>query len=225
VLLVRLGTAVLLIAAAACQSAPKGPDISALTMSRQAVVVTTDGAEATTGTLRRYERESLQAAWRPVGNPVPVVIGRKGLALPGQKREGDGKSPSGVFPLGEAFGFAADADLQISYKQLRPTTECVDDSDSFYYNQVVDRDMIPRVDWSSSEKMRGIEQYRWGVVVEYNTPAEQHRGSCIFLHIWSGPESTTAGCTAMKQEDLLAIMKWLEPQANPLLVQGVRGVF
>jgi zinc D-Ala-D-Ala dipeptidase len=217
--------AILLVAAAACQSAPKTPDTSALMVSRQAIVVTTENADATTGTLRRYERESIQAAWRPVGNPVPVVIGRKGLAPPGQKREGDGRSPSGVFPVGDAFGFAADADFQIAYKQLRPTTECVDDSDSFYYNQVVDRDMIPRVDWSSSEKMRGIEQYRWGVIVDYNTPAEQHKGSCIFLHIWSGPDSTTAGCTAMKQDDLLAIMKWLEPQANPLLVQGVRGVF
>ena len=210
----------LLLLAAACQT-PRVPD--SLAASRQAVVVETENWNATTGTLRRYERDSTQSPWRAVGEPVPVVLGRKGLAPAGQKREGDGRSPSGVYPLGTAFGFAADADLHIPYRQIRETTECVDDSRSFFYNEIVDRDLTPRVDWSSSERMRQIAQYRWGVVVEYNTPAEARRGSCIFLHIWSGPHSTTAGCTAMRQEDLETILRWLEPQANPMLVQFPRG--
>ncbi len=211
-----------LLLAAACQSS-KMPD--ALAASRQAIVVVTENWAATTGTLQRYERGSVQEPWRKVGEAVPVVIGRKGLAPAGQKREGDGRSPAGVYPLGTAFGFAADADLHIPYRQLRDTTECVDDSDSFYYNQIVDRDMIPRIDWSSSERMRAIDQYRWGVVVDYNTPAQPRRGSCVFLHIWSGPGSTTTGCTAMPQEDLQTLLRWLDPTANPQLVQRVGAGF
>ncbi|HSP15076.1 MAG TPA: L,D-transpeptidase family protein [Thermoanaerobaculia bacterium] len=219
-LLVRLGA--LLLIAAACQPPRIVPN--ALAVSRQAIVVVADQPNATTGKLQRYERDSLQAPWRAAGDAVPVVFGRKGLAPAGQKREGDGRSPSGIFPLGTVFGFAQSIDLRMPYRQLRETTECVDDSASFYYNQIVDRDMVP-VDWSSSEKMREIGQYHWGVVVEYNTPPKPQRGSCIFLHIWSGPNSTTAGCTAMRQEDLQTILLWLDPRANPLLVQGVEAGF
>ncbi len=210
----------LLLLAAACQSS-KMPDT--LAASRQAIVVITESWSATSGTLQRYERDSVQTPWRKAGDAVPVVVGRKGLAPAGEKREGDGRSPAGVYPLGTAFGFAADADLHVPYRQLGETAECVDDSQSFYYNQIVDRDLIPCVDWSSSEKMRTIEQYRWGVVVDYNTPAQPRRGSCIFLHVWSGPGSTTAGCTAMRQEDLETILQWLDPAANPQLVQFPQG--
>ena len=213
--------ALLLLLAAACQTPQVADPLAA---SRQAVVVETENWDATTGTLRRYERDATQPVWHAVGDPVPVVIGRKGLAPPSQKREGDGRSPAGIYPLGTAFGFAPDADLHIPYREIRETTECVDDSDSFFYNEIVDRDLTPRVDWSSSERMRQIPQYRWGVVVEFNTPPQPRRGSCIFLHIWSGPDSTTAGCTAMRREDLETIVRWLEPQANPMLVQFPKGI-
>jgi len=40
--------------------------------------------------------------------------------------------------------------------------------------------------------------YRLGVFVEHNTkPRRAGFGSCIFLHIWSGPTEPTIGCTAM----------------------------
>jgi D-alanyl-D-alanine dipeptidase len=158
-----------------------------------------------------------------VGAAVRVVVGRAGLAPAGEKREGDGRAPAGIYAVGSAFGFAPAADLRVPYRQLRDTTECVDDSASRYYNQLIDRDSVPHVDWSSSEKMRSIEQYRWGIVVNYNTPPEPRHGSCIFLHIWSGPSSTTAGCTAMNQADLETLLHWLDPAANPRLVQYPRA--
>ena len=192
--------------------------------SRQAIVVLTDNNDTTAGTLQRYEREA-GGAWRAVGGRVAVVVGRTGLANDGAKHEGDGKSPSGVFTLGTAFGFAPSADLRVPYRQLRDTTECVDDPASRYYNQIVDRDAVSAVDWKSSEKMRAVDQYRWGMVVNYNTPATPQRGSCIFLHIWGGPSSSTAGCTAMPVEDLETVLRWLDPVANPRLVQYTRAEF
>jgi D-alanyl-D-alanine dipeptidase len=190
--------------------------------SRQGLIVVTDDAGATSGTLHRWERDAAGGRWREVGGGVAVVVGRKGVAPDGAKREGDGRSPGGTYSLGTAFGFAESANFRVSYRQIRSTTECVDDSASRYYNQIVDRDEVPAVDWSSSEKMRAVDQYRWGIVVNYNTPAAPQRGSCIFLHIWSGPSSSTAGCTAMKQEDLATVLRWLDPTANPRLVQFTR---
>jgi D-alanyl-D-alanine dipeptidase len=96
----------------------------------------------------------------------------------------------------------------------------VDDEASAYYNTVVDRAAVAKVDWNSAEHMRQIAQYRLGVIVGYNAnPPVKGRGSCIFLHIWSGPASTTAGCTALDAGALESLMRWLDRSRRPMLVQ------
>ena len=196
------------------------------------VLVVTPAWDSTSGSLRRFERETPRGAWRQVGGTVPIVVGRTGVAWDGQlglaragepvKREGDGRSPAGIFPLDTAFGFDARQSapwVRLPYVQLRTTTECVDDGQSVHYNTIVDRDAVPRVDWTSSEKMRSIGQYEFGVHVAYNAPPTPSRGSCIFLHIWAGPRSVTAGCTAMDEGALEALMRWVDPARRPMLVQ------
>jgi L,D-peptidoglycan transpeptidase YkuD (ErfK/YbiS/YcfS/YnhG family) len=166
------------------------------------------------------------------GHEVPIVVGASGLAwgddaLGGaddpRKREGDGRAPAGVFPLDSAFGFAprsAMSWVRLPYVPLVAGSECVDDTASVHYNTVLDRGQISPVDWSSAERMRAIGQYQVGVMVAYNTrPVRRGRGSCIFLHIWSGPASSTAGCTAMPRSDVDALLAWLDPAEAPVLVQ------
>lgn len=188
--------------------------------SRQIAVVTTPNPNAVDGTLQRYARATTHEAWTKVGDPIPIVVGRNGLAA--DKHEGDGRAPAGIFHLGPAFGFdAAATDLSLPYLQLQPTTECVDDTSSAHYNTIVDRAKTSPVDWASSEKMRAVQQYRRGAVVQYNTPPSPGAGSCIFLHIWSGPSHGTAGCTAMSAADLDVLLRWLSPSLNPRLLAGV----
>ena len=68
--------------------------------------------------------------------------------------------------------------------------------------------------------MREVEGYRWGLVVEHNSaPPAAGRGSCIFLHVWAGPDVGTAGCTALERPNLEALLRWLAPRRRPLLVQ------
>ena len=107
----------------------------------------------------------------------------------------------------------------VPYTPLAPTVECVDDTASTHYNRVVDRAAVGTVDWNSSERMREVDGYRWGVVVAHNARAVPGRGSCIFLHIWAGPSKGTAGCTAMEQPRLEALLRWLDSSKMPLLVQ------
>ena len=203
-----------------------------LDVARQLVVVTTPDWNATSGMLRRYARETRTGAWTLVGGSTQVVIGRTGLAwaddsmrVSGQpvKREGDGKSPAGVFPLDTAFGFAprdSMAALRLPYVTLMPGSDCVDDDRSAHYNTVVDRARVAGVDWNSAEHMRQIAVYRIGVIVGYNaSPAVPGRGSCIFLHIWGGPSSTTAGCTALDATALDGLMRWLDRDRRPVIVQ------
>jgi D-alanyl-D-alanine dipeptidase len=198
----------------------------------QLVLVTSPAWDSTSGTLRRYERDRAAAPWRAVGATIPIVVGQTGLAWddasgvvrPGEpvKREGDGKSPAGAFALDTAFGFdirEIATRVRLPYVQLRQTTECVDDSRSAHYNTIVDRRQVAKVDWSSAERMREIDQYVFGVHVAYNSPPRAGRGSCIFLHVWAGPTSVTAGCTAMELAALQEVMYWLAPERRPMLVQ------
>jgi L,D-peptidoglycan transpeptidase YkuD (ErfK/YbiS/YcfS/YnhG family) len=68
--------------------------------------------------------------------------------------------------------------------------------------------------------MRQVPQYNVGVIVGYNAaPPVKGRGSCIFLHIWAGPDSHTAGCTAFDETKLRDMIVWLDPAKRPLLVQ------
>lgn len=200
--------------------------------SRALVLVVTPHWDSTSGTLTRYARQGPRAPWRAVGAAIPIVVGRTGLAWddeqatagPGEpvKREGDGRSPAGAFALDTAFGFASRDTrpwVRLPYLALRPTTECVDDVRSSHYNTIVDRRAVRRVDWTSAERMREIEQYRLGVHVRYNAPPRASRGSCIFLHVWAGPGSVTAGCTAMDEGALEAVVRWLDPAHSPMLVQ------
>ncbi len=231
------GSLVLLsIATGSCSRAPHPsdpPPPSVLGGALQLVVVITPVWNATTGTLRRFERDEARQEWRRVAAAIPVVIGRTGLAWGDEtlasavdqpvKHEGDGRSPAGAFPLDTAFGFAPRTDLswmRLPYATLQPGSDCVDDEASVYYNTVVDKAIVPRIDWNSAEHMRQISQYRLGVIVGYNAlPPRNGRGSCIFLHIWSGPSSTTAGCTALDAGELETLMRWLDRGRRPMLVQ------
>jgi D-alanyl-D-alanine dipeptidase len=207
--------------------------------SEQIVVVVTPNWASTTGTMQRFERATPTSEWKSLPSAVPVVVGRTGIAwgvgFDGvsaegpHKHEGDGKAPAGVFPLDTAFGFAPPDSMRtvkLPYVQLLPTTDCVDDPASAHYNTVVDKTSVASVDWNSAEHMREVAQYKTGVIVGYNgAPPVKGRGSCIFLHIWVGPDSHTAGCTALDEGRLREVMTWLDPAKRPLLVQLTAGEY
>jgi D-alanyl-D-alanine dipeptidase len=206
---------------------------AALSEARQLILVTGRDWEGLYGQLRRYDRPSPEVRWRAVGLPVAVVLGGGGLGWgvglhgnpPGTgplKREGDGKSPAGVFQLRQAFGYGPPPNgLKLDYLQVGTTWECVDDPNSRYYNTLLDREKIALPDWTSSERMRRMDNlYHWGIIVDHNADRPlPHAGSCIFLHIWAGPSQGTAGCTAMDARKLEEILFWLDPAAGPVLVQ------
>ncbi|RPJ83634.1 MAG: hypothetical protein EHM13_06960 [Acidobacteria bacterium] len=213
---------------------PDGP----LADARQLLLVVTGNWNAVDGTLLRFDRPDASAAWQAVGPPIPVVVGRTGLAWgrglhPSQdggpvKREGDGKAPAGIFRLGKAFGQVDEAPAlwHMPYLFLAGDVECVDDVGSVHYNVLVTKQSVGTPDWKSSEKMWTEPLYKWGVVVEHNQqPVQASGGSCIFLHIWRGPGRGTAGCTAMEEPALTAAIAWLDPARTPLLVQRPREAY
>jgi D-alanyl-D-alanine dipeptidase len=206
-----------------------------LANAAEAIVVTTSGWNSVDGTLVRYEKSD--GKWHQVGDTVETVVGKNGLGVDGVmelsstagqpvKKEGDGRSPAGIFAIGEAFGFAPSApDLKLPYRPLVDSIECVDDASSSSYNEIVDRQQIANPDWNSSEKMRSIDVYKEGAVVKYNDQRFAGAGSCIFLHIWKAPGRGTAGCTAMPEDKLKELLGWLDAAKKPVLVQLPEPVY
>ncbi|HSK10934.1 MAG TPA: L,D-transpeptidase family protein [Vicinamibacterales bacterium] len=208
-----------------------------LSGSRQLLLVVTDAWGARTGTLQRLERAAPDAVWVG-GARLPVVVGRNGLAWdpaapdapPSSpvKEEGDGRAPAGVFALGTSFGLAAQcpAGWRVPYRPLGDNVECVTDVRSPLYNRLVTREEGGGALWERSEKMWREPLYVWGLVVGYNVgPVRPGGGSCIFLHAWDGPDSSTAGCTAMARDDLVETLGWLDPGKQPRLVQLPRSEY
>jgi D-alanyl-D-alanine dipeptidase len=203
--------------------------------SLQLILALADSVNGTTGSIAVFEREHASSPWKKVVDEAPMVIGRNGLAwgkgmhqekvMQGMnlKKEGDGRTPAGMFELAEVFGYAPNDSINMPFLLLEDLTECVDDRNSRYYNQILKHTELPEgesKDWKSSEKMREMGvYYEQGVIIKHNeSPIEKGAGSCIFLHNWSGPESSTAGCTAMKSEKLTQIIQWLSVQRQPVFV-------
>ncbi|MFH1212905.1 MAG: L,D-transpeptidase family protein [Candidatus Neomarinimicrobiota bacterium] len=208
---------------------------SPLNNCRQLVVVVTPHWEASQGILYRFTRNEVYDDWQPVTNPVPVILGRSGMGwgrgfrscLPPnnpRKTEGDGRSPAGIFKLGDAFGFPPAGELpglKILYRPVNEFLECIDDVNSRYYTQLIERKIVNNVDWVTSEVIsQSPNAYYLGVVVEYNTVKPvKGAGSCIFLHCWTAPDDSTAGCTTLDRPEMEKLVRWLDAAAQPKLVQ------
>ena len=200
--------------------------------SRQMILSVSATWDQTRALLQAFERPSPEAPWAPVDARIEASLGRTGLAwgqglhaagLPGpEKREGDGKSPAGVFDLRRVTGYAktSPAGTRMPYREATATLRCVDDARSSHYNQLADEAKTLK-DWSSAEDMRRKDDlYRRVVWVGHNdAPVVPGGGSCIFLHLRSGPDATTAGCTAFEPEPMERLLRWLDPAARPVLVQ------
>jgi L,D-peptidoglycan transpeptidase YkuD (ErfK/YbiS/YcfS/YnhG family) len=201
--------------------------------ARQLVLVTTSGWDADHGVLTAFELDHDQ--WRQVQPPTPVAVGRDGSAwgvglhpqqLAGPiKKEGDGRSPAGVFRIGEAFGYAASERTALSYKGMRESDYCIDVSGSPLYNRIVDARAVGQAAISgSTEPMRrdihadGDIRYKLGFVIEHNTQGAPQAGSCIFAHLRRSPDEPTSGCTSMDESAMRTLLAWLRPERHPVFV-------
>lgn len=200
--------------------------------TRQLVTVIIPTWDATSAELQLWTRNG--TAWTSARPAWQGVVGRTGaawgLGLHGRgapagrsgpiKREGDGASPAGVFALGGTYGYAAKPPdgAGLSYTQVDASWKCVDDPRSRHYNQILDQ-RTTKPDWTSAEEMRrSDEAYTWVVDVAHNAARSAGDGSCIFLHVWSGPDTSTVGCTAMPAATLAELIASLDPGALPAVV-------
>lgn len=145
------------------------------------------------------------------GRMVPCAIGRSGMIAAAQKREGDGASPIGIWPI-RRFVYRADR-LALPQTLLPITATQVqdgwcDEADDPLYNQPV---TLPYL--ASTEQMwREDHVYDLVAILGHNdAPPVPGMGSAIFLHLARPGFTPTEGCIALSLEDMLEVMRLAEP--------------
>jgi L,D-peptidoglycan transpeptidase YkuD (ErfK/YbiS/YcfS/YnhG family) len=184
--------------------------------AKRLVLVTAGTIDSKHGILQTFERDTAQSPWQAASGPQPAMLGDQGIAWaqgyqsyaqPGEpiQVEGDNRSPAGIFPLGQTFGFDhAGKPLHISLESNRHI--CVDDLASPYYNQIVSREVAGP--GTHAEEMRSIATYRRGIVIDMPTDRSNRTGSCIFLHVWNNEGAGTAGCIGLPENSVEELQDW-----------------
>jgi L,D-peptidoglycan transpeptidase YkuD (ErfK/YbiS/YcfS/YnhG family) len=222
----------LLASAAACAAA-KDNNAPWTSDGTQLLVVIPADWQSPNARLHSFERVGTR--WLAKAPAFDVTIGKNGAAwglglhpaqnTGPQKVEGDGKAPAGIFALGQAFGYASENSTALGYSAMAVDDWCVDVNDSPYYNQLINTKVLGAAAASgSTEPMRrdihlsGDMAYKKGFVIKHNANNVSRAGSCIFAHLWKAPGKATAGCTAMPEAEMDALLAWLDQRKNPVMV-------
>ena len=182
----------------------------------QAITVVGNGGSSATLTVHTKHNgvwtETLSCAAR---------VGSRGIT--GSKREGDKKTPRGVYSFGQAFGIAGNPGISRSYLQVNNNHYWVDDSNSSYYNKLVDASQTG-IQWSSAEHLVDYQEaYRYAIAINYNTACTPGAGSGIFLHCSTG--RATNGCISVSQGDMIRILKMLQGDALIGIYQNKNSLY
>ncbi len=147
---------------------------------------------------------------------MQAVVGRMGVAPMGLKKEGDGKTPSGVFSITQSFGYTPNLKTGLDYQMVTSDDLWVDDSESPDYNQWV---KAPTQAKSYEHLRREDVLYSTAMVIDYNrNPIIKGAGSAIFLHIWRNYHHPTSGCVAVSQRHMRHLIQQLRKDENPTII-------
>jgi len=200
--------------------------------SSQCLVGIADDWNTSKVTLTLYQKKGDQ--WVPVGESWSGRLGKSGLVWglgisPNPagaviKKEGDQRSPAGVFRIGGAWGYdkAIEKNPKLPYRQVTTRDLWVEDPQSPSYNKNVILDREPATEWEKKQQMKqGDYPHSLKLFIAHNAPPKviPNAGSSIFFHIWRGEGSrATAGCTTMQEGKLRKLVASIDPAKRPLYV-------
>ena len=169
------------------------------------VLITLAGSRSSdTGELNVYTKGD-DGAWKTVYAGIRAKYGMNGLY---KEKEGDSKTPVGVFKMNTPFGIADSAEgFPDNYIKVDPDMYWNGDSASDRYNKLVNVKEYTAFDRSASEHLINYSgYYDYCIDTGYNYEGTPYRGSAIFLHCVINDEHTH-GCIAIPKEYMTEIMK------------------
>ncbi len=211
--------------------------------TRQIIIGIAPTTNSSHATLSMFERNIGASGWTQKEAAWKGRLGRNGLAwgagihprnMEGvRKKEGDGRSPAGIFRIGSesessfAFGYATTIKKlpTLPYKVVTSRDLWVEDSDSPYYNRHILISHQPKTAWEKNAQMKqGDHAHSLKLFIAHNEgtskkTATANAGSSIFFHIWrGGGTKPTAGCTTMPEEQLKNMISKIDPSKKPVYV-------
>jgi L,D-peptidoglycan transpeptidase YkuD (ErfK/YbiS/YcfS/YnhG family) len=196
------------------------PPVPAAAASAQVVTVDAASYRTTYATARLWTRRG--RCWRVVGGPWTARVGRNGLSA--HHREGDGTTPTGVYPFDDTvYGTNADPGVRYRFHRIVCGDWWDEDPSSPTYNTFrhVRCGVRPPFRAESEGLWKVTTAYRYLIPIRYNAePVVAGRGSAIFLHVQH--PNPTNGCVSLPQGQLVQTLRWLRPAADPRIAIRVR---
>jgi L,D-peptidoglycan transpeptidase YkuD (ErfK/YbiS/YcfS/YnhG family) len=132
-------------------------------------------------------------------------LGKGGVKV--DKKEGDGATPAGTFPLRKVLYRSDRVDMpktKLARDEITPDTGWCDDPADGEYN----REVILPYPAHHEELFRDDHIYDVVVVLGYNDdPVVKGRGSAVFLHLARENYTPTEGCVAVSLADMVRILE------------------
>ena len=183
---------------------------------RQVLTVTAASRSATYATFRAYRLSDGRKV--AAFGPWTARVGYNGIARPGKKREGDGRTPSGTYGFSFFFGVQPDKGFSFSFRHAYSYDFWDDDPASARYNEWVNARKHSA--GAAPEAMHQVPAYDYAAVIAYNTRRTPGLGSAIFLHVGTG--TATAGCVSLPRAELLKVLHWMRPHDHPKITITAR---
>ena len=133
-----------------------------------------------------------------------AYIGKKGW---GKTREGDMKTPAGVYTFTMAFGILENPGCPMGYTKVDDSHYWVGDSNSERYNQFVSTRDYDDFNHKDSEHIIDYKlAYKYCLNISYNLDGVANKGSAIFLHCQT-KNKFTGGCVAIPESDMREVLR------------------
>ncbi len=169
--------------------------------------------------------EKKKGKWKLAIGPVRASIGRSGFAEMDEKWEGDGKTPSGFYKLGQLYSYDSVVNTKLPYIRVNEQDKWIDDTGSIDYNKYIRGETTAK---SFEHLLLKSIDYKYCMVIEYNTnPIVPGKGSAIFFHVATDTYKPTSGCVAIAQKDMEKFLSWLKPKKQKsMMIKGlIKGLF
>lgn len=181
-------------------------NLEAVQDADQVLIVAAYGQESVGCWVSLHEKKD-DGSWHMVMT-TPGVLGRSGI---GKTKEGDGKTPQGVYHFNRAFGIADDPGCAIPYVKVDDDYYWSGDwNDGGHYNELISTKEYPDVDVSedvSEHIMDYPYHYQYCLNISYNEEGVPGLGSGLFLHCFGPARPFTAGCVAIPEEYMKYVMQ------------------
>lgn len=203
-----------------------GLEVDKVAVPDEAKVLITLSAAKTSdsGVLNVYKKEigaDGALTWK-LQLSTAAKLGKAGLY---KEKEGDNKTPVGIFKMNTPFGRADRLEgFPDNYIKVNANYYWNGDSGSTLYNKLVNTESYTAFNKAQSEHIINYgSYYNYCIDTGYNADGTPYKGSAIFLHCVVNNENTH-GCIAIPEANMIKVMKLYEERNTYIAIYDTADI-